>query len=74
MSKPQRIDDHGSPFGKRSKDTVFPTGPYKVKTEVSAEGAGEQGDYDQTTEDILRDQKAGVGKLESRRMKPGYRN
>jgi hypothetical protein len=74
MSKPQRIDNHGSPFGNRSKNTVFPEGPHKVRTEVSAEGAGAQEQYDQTTEDILRDQKAGIAKAEGRRMKPGYRN
>jgi hypothetical protein len=74
MSRAQRIDDHGSPFGSRSKNTVFPEGPHKVKTETSAVGAGGQDDYDQTTEDIKRDQDAGIKKAEGRRMKPGYRN
>lgn len=74
MSKAQRIDDHDSWVGKRGKDMPFPDGPHKTKTEMSAEGSGHMGEYDQTTEDIKRDQNAGDGKIKGRPMKTGYRN
>lgn len=45
----------------------------KLKEYHSCEGAGAMPNYPQTSEDIHRDQKAGVGKLEGRKMKPGYR-
>jgi hypothetical protein len=73
MSRAQRIDDHSSWIGKRGKDSVFPDGPHKVKTETSAEGSGKVGEYDQTTEDIKRDQSAGDSKIKGRPMKQGYR-
>lgn len=73
MSKAQRIDDHSSWAGSRGKASVFPDGPHKVKMESSAEGSGKLGEYDQTTEDIRRDQSAGDGKIKSKPMKPGYR-
>lgn len=73
MSKAQRIDDHSSWVGAKGKDHVFPDGPHKTKTEHSAEGAGHIAEYDQTTEDIRRDQMAGDGKIKGRPMKPGYR-
>ena len=74
MSKAQRIDDHSFWAGKKPKDTVFPDGPHKTKTEMSAEGEGNLPEYDDTTEDIRRDQMAGDGKIKSHKMKPGYRN
>jgi hypothetical protein len=74
MSRAPRIDDHKSWMGTRSKGSVFPDGPHKTKEESSAEGAGGMGEYDDTTDDIKRDQNAGIGKLNGRRMKPGYRN
>jgi hypothetical protein len=74
MSRAPRVDDHKSWMGTRSKGSVFPDGPHKTKEETSAEGAGGLGEYDDTTDDIKRDQLAGIGKLNSRRMKPGYRN
>jgi hypothetical protein len=74
MSRPQRIDDHGTPFGGKEAGSQFPAGPHKVKMERSAEGAGKMGEYDQTTDDIYRDQEAGIRKAEGRKMKPGYRN
>jgi hypothetical protein len=47
----------------------------RVTHEMSAVGAGAiDGDYPDTTEDIHRDQEAGIRKAEGRRMKPGYRN
>jgi hypothetical protein len=74
MSRAPRIDDHKSWMGTRGKGSVFPDGPHKTKEESSAEGAGGMGEYDDTTDDIKRDQNAGIGKLNGRRMKPGYRN
>ena len=73
MSKARRIDDHGSWMGKGSKGSVFPEGPHKVKMESSAEGSGHVGEYDETTEDIKRNQGAGDGKIKGRPMKTGYR-
>jgi hypothetical protein len=72
----RRIDDQKMWAGTtNSGGKIFPDGPHKLKEEESAEGAGHVGiDYPDTTEAIHRDQDEGVGKLESRRMKPGYRN
>jgi hypothetical protein len=75
MSRAPRIEDQRTWAGTtNSGGKIFPDGPHKTKKEVSTEGAGRLAEYDDTTEDIHRDQKAGVAKLESRRMKPGYRN
>jgi hypothetical protein len=47
----------------------------KLTHERSAEGAGHLGStYPDTTEEILRDQNAGISKAEARKPKPGYRN
>ncbi len=71
----RRIDDHSFWAGGRGKDSVLPDGPHKVKTERSAEGAGHLGStYPDTTEEIYRDQEAGIRKAEGRKIKPGYRN
>jgi len=72
MSKAQRIDDHKAWMGSRGKGVPLPM-ESKMKEERSAEGAGKLGEYDQTTEDIRRDQMSGEGKLKSKPMKPGYR-
>jgi hypothetical protein len=46
----------------------------RVTHEHSCEGAGHVGSsYPDTTEDIHRDQEAGVRHAEGRKMKPGYR-
>jgi hypothetical protein len=73
MSSPRKINDHSAWMGARGKNSVLPDGPHKVKTEMSAEGAGHIASYDDTTEDIRRDQMAGDGKIKGRPMKPGYR-
>jgi len=72
MSKAQRIDDHSDWIGGRKKGVPLPM-ESKMKEETSAEGAGRLGEYDQTTEDIRRNQVAGEGKVKSKPMKPGYR-
>lgn len=47
----------------------------KVTHERSAVGAGHLGStYPDTTEEIHRDQEAGIRHAEGRKMKPGYRN
>lgn len=69
----RRIDDHSSFMGKGGAYPL-PEGN-KMKAERSAVGAGAVGsNYPDTTEDILRDQNAGISKAEGRKIKPGYRN
>lgn len=72
MSKAQRIDDHKAWMGSRGKGVPLPM-ESKMKEERSAEGAGHEGDYEQTTEDIHRNQEHGASKIKSKPMKPGYR-
>lgn len=68
----RRIDDYGG-YPKTSEELM--KSKNKLKEYSSAEGAGHIGmDYPDTTEDIHRDQDQGVGKIDKRRMKPGYRN
>ena len=67
----RRIDDMG---GEPHTSDMMMKSKNKLKEYKSTEGAGhEDGMYPDTTEDIQRDQKAGVSKAESKRMKPGYR-
>lgn len=68
----QRIDDHNSPVGKSGKKYPLPDESKMVEVK-SAEGDGGIMDYPDTNEDIVRDQKAGAGKLRGKPMKPGYR-
>lgn len=71
----QRIDDHSSWMGGKGKDSVFPDGPHKTKSESSAEGAGSLMKYEDTTEAIKKTQVEQVKQAKSRPMKqPGYRN
>lgn len=75
MSGGRRIDDHSSWMGARSKDSVFPAGPNKVKNESSAEGAGSVMKYEDTTERIKAAQVEGVKKVKSHQGRlPQYRN
>ena len=69
----QRIDDHSFWAGKGSNGSVFPMGA-KVKGESSAEGAGSELDYEDTTEKIKAQQVMGVGKAKAHPMKPLHRN
>ena len=68
-----RINDHAFWAGKPGKDTVFPDGPHKVKSESSAEGAGTLSKYEDTTEAIRAQQSAGDSKIKGHAHKPGYR-
>lgn len=68
----RRINDYG---GYPNTSEKMMKSKNKLESYTSSEGAGHIGmDYPDTTEDIKRDQDHGASKLESRRMKPGYRN
>lgn len=70
----QRIDDHSFWAGRPGKDDVFPDGPHKVKTESSAEGAGEVMKYEDTTSMIREQQTNGDKKIKQHPLKSTYRN
>jgi len=70
----RRIDDHSFWAGGKSKGSVFPEG-VKTKNESSAEGAGEVGKYEDTTEAVKAGQMESVKKIKAHPMKqPNYRN
>jgi hypothetical protein len=69
----QRIDDHSSWVGGKSKGSVFPEG-VKTKNESSAEGAGAVSKYEDTTEAIKSQQQQGISKAKAHPLKSGYRN
>ena len=69
----RRIDDHSFWAGKAGKDMVMPQGVH-TKSESSAEGAGSEMDYEDTTEKVRAQQVEGVKQIKSKPMKPLYRN
>lgn len=71
----RKINDHSFWAGRPGKDTVFPDGPHKVKSESSMSGAEKEGslDYPDTTERIKSDQEKGESKMKGHPMKTGYR-
>lgn len=69
----QKINDHNAWCGKGSNGVPLPMG-CKMKQFSSAEGAGAEMDYEDTSEKIKAQQVAGVGKIHSKPMKPLYRN
>jgi hypothetical protein len=71
MSKPMRIDDHA--FFAGSGSPKFPVGN-KTKEYSSAEGAGHEGDYEDTSEEIKQQQLKAAAKVKAHPMKPNYRN
>jgi hypothetical protein len=73
MSKAQQIDDHSFWAGGRSKDSPFPSGVHH-KHESSAEDAGAEHEYEDTTEAIKMQQNMGAKKAKSHPLKAGYRN
>lgn len=73
MSGGQKIDDHSFWAGGKSKGSVFPEGN-KVKMESSAEGAGREDSYEDTTEAIKSAQMRGASKARSRPLRDGDRN
>ena len=73
MSGGRRIDDHSFFGGKAGKDMVMPQGVH-TKRESSAEGAGSEMDYEDSTEKVRAQQVEGVKKIKGRPMAPLYRN
>ena len=69
----QRIDDHSSWAGSASKESPLPMNS-KMKQYNSAEGAGSEMDYEDSSEKIKSQQMAGVAKVKANPMKPMYRN
>lgn len=71
MAKPMNINDHAFFGGKGSPK--FPEGN-KVKEYQSANGAGAEMNYEDTSEEIKAQQMKGAEKAKSHSMKPNYRN
>lgn len=69
----QRIDDHKFFAGGASKGSVFPEGVHHKKY-TSAEGAGELGKYEDTSEAIHSQQEMGIKKAKAHSAKSEYRN
>ena len=69
----RRIDDHKFWAGGPGKDMVMPMGVH-TKAEKSAEGAGEVGMYEDTTEAIHSQQENGERKAKAHPLKATYRN
>lgn len=65
-----KIDESGGYA--RTSDAMMSSKTHTKRVE-SAEGDGGIMDYPETNKDIVRDQRAGAGKLRSKPMKPGYR-
>jgi hypothetical protein len=73
MAGGRHINDHAFWAGKGSDGSVFPKGVH-TKEESSAEGAGMENDYEDTTEAIRKTQVEGAAKIKARPLKSGYRN
>lgn len=73
MAGGQRIDDHSSWIGGKSKDSVLPAGN-KVKHYSSAEGEGAVARYDDTSERIKVQQLSSSKKIKSHPMTDSNRN
>ena len=69
----QKINDHSSWVGGRSKGSVFPEG-VKTKDYSSAEGAGSLEVYEDTTKAIKKSQEYNKGKINSNSTKSMHRN
>ena len=65
----QRIDDHGSPFGKQ---WPLPKGAHTKSHERHEEG-GHLSKYEDTDSAIVSQQKMNKSKAKGHDMKPGYR-
>jgi hypothetical protein len=68
-----RIDDHKSWIGAGPAGVVFPAGA-KMKESKGTEGDGGLSHYEDTNEEIVHQQKVGVGKLKSYKQREVYRN
>lgn len=69
----QRIDDHSFWAGGPGKNMVMPQGVH-TKAESSAEGAGSEMEYEDTTEKVKAQQVMGVNKAKAHAQKPLHRN
>jgi len=69
----QMIKDHSSWIGKGKDGTVFPQG-VKMKGYSSAEGAGHEADYEDTSDKIKAQQEMGKKKVQAHPQKALYRN
>ena len=69
----RRIDDHAAWCGSRGRDMVLPEG-CKTKAFRSAEGAGELGRYEDTSEAIHSMQEAGIRKAKGHDQPSDERN
>lgn len=74
MAGGQKINDHSWWAGKPGKDSRFPDGPYKVKSEGEASDAGHLMDYEDTTEKIMAQQNMAKSKAKGHDRKPMHRN
>lgn len=68
----KRIDDHSFWAGGKGKNAVMPDGVH-TKSESSAEGEGSLMHYEDTSEQIKKQQEIGNQKIRSHPMKPNYR-
>lgn len=69
----QRIDDHSFWAGGPSKESPLPMNS-KMKQYTSAEGAGSEMDYEDTTEKVKAQQELGTKKVKAHPQKPLYRH
>lgn len=69
----QKINDHSSWVGKGSNGTVFPQG-VKLKGYSSAESAGKESDYEDTSEKIKSQQNMSSSKIKGNPTKALHRN
>ena len=74
MAGGQRIDSHANWTGAAPKGEVFARGPSKVKQEMHADGFGALNNYEDTNEEIVRQQKMNSQKVASHPRKPLHRN
>jgi len=71
----QKIDDMSFWAGGRSAASVFPDGPHKERQFASAEGAGSNLNYQDTSEKIKASQEEAVKKVKGHQGRlPQYRN
>jgi hypothetical protein len=68
-----RIDDHAFFAGGPSKESPLPM-KSAMKQYTSAEGAGSEMDYEDTSPKIKEMQDAGIAKAKAHPLKPNYRN
>ena len=69
----QKIHDHSFWAGGKSKESPMPM-QSKMKQMESAEGAGKEMEYEDTTEKIKAQQVMGANKAKSHAQKPMHRN